>query len=84
MIPFSDEDLKPAVENILETKVKPSLALDGGGIRLVDIKDAKVYVELQGACVGCASSTNTIKYVVEKNLKSYIHPEIEVVNVPIQ
>ncbi len=80
MIPFSDEDLKPAVENILETKVKPSLALDGGGIKLIEIKDAKVYVELEGACIGCASSTNTIKYVVEKTLKSFIHPEIEVIH----
>ena len=83
MFPFSDEDLKPAVENILDSKVKPSLALDGGGIELVKIENAKVFVKLQGACVGCASSTTTIKHIVEKNLKSYIHPDIEVINMPV-
>ena len=83
MFPFSDDDLKPAVENILESKVKPSLALDGGGIELVNIKNAKVYVKLQGACIGCASSTSTITHIVEKSLKSYIHPDIEVINIPV-
>jgi len=80
MIPFSDEDLKPAVESILDTKVKPALALDGGGIKLIDVKDAVVYVELQGACVGCPSSATTLKNTVEKSLRSYIHPELKVVS----
>lgn len=81
MIPFSDEDLKPAVINIIESKIKPTLALDSGGIELIEIKNSKVYVELKGACVGCASSNQTIKHIVEKNLRSYIHPEIEVVDI---
>jgi len=40
-------------------------------------------VQLQGACVGCASSGTTLKYGVEKQMKILIHPEISVVNVPI-
>lgn len=80
MVPFSDEELKPAVEKSLE-KVKPMLALDGGGLNLLKIKDGKVYVQLQGACVGCASSGQTLKYGVERQLRIDIHPEIEVVNI---
>ena len=58
------------------------LALDGGGITLIDIKDGIVYVQLQGGCVGCSSSGTTLKYGVERQLRIDIHPEIRVVNVP--
>ncbi len=80
MIPFSDEELRPAVEKSLE-KVKPMLALDGGGLKLLDIKNGKVFVQLQGACVGCASSGQTLKYGIERQLRIDIHPEIEVINI---
>jgi Fe-S cluster biogenesis protein NfuA len=80
-IPFSDEDLKPAVNNSLN-KVKPTLALDGGGIDLIDIVNGVVYVQLQGGCVGCSSSNQTLKYTVERQLKIDIHPDITVINVP--
>lgn len=79
MIPFSDEELQPAVEKCLE-KVKPMLALDGGGLTFLGVKDGKVFVQLQGACVGCASSGQTLKYGIERQLRIDIHPEIEVVN----
>ena len=81
MIPFSDEELFPPVRNVIE-KVRPSIKLDGGDIELLDIRNGVVYVQLQGACVGCASSGTTIKFGVERQLKTLIHPEITVVNVP--
>ncbi len=81
MIPFTDEELLPAVANVIE-KVRPSIKLDGGDIQLVDIKDGRVYVQLQGACVGCASSGTTLKYGVERQMRTLIHPEIVVINVP--
>lgn len=80
MIPFTDEELLPAVERSLE-KVKPMLALDGGGMTLLAIKSGRVFVQLQGACVGCASSGQTLKYGIERQLRIDIHPEIEVVNI---
>ncbi len=46
------------------------------------IKNGKVFVQLQGACVGCSASGSTLKYVVEKELKAAIHPELEIINVP--
>ncbi|MGM0623701.1 MAG: NifU family protein [Campylobacterota bacterium] len=82
MIPFSDEELKEPVQKCID-KVRPSIALDGGDIKLIDIKDGKVYVQLLGACVGCASSGTTLKYGVERQLRTDIHPELEVVNVPV-
>ncbi len=80
MIPFTDEELRPVVEVSLE-KVEPMLALDGGGMKLLDIKNGKVFVQLQGACVGCSASNQTIKYGIERQLRMDIHPELEVINI---
>ena len=81
MIPFSDEELLEPVKAVIE-KVRPSLALDGGDIDFIAVKNGSVYVQLKGACIGCASSGSTLKYGVERQLRMDIHPEITVVNVP--
>jgi len=81
MIPFSDEELLSPVKSVID-KVRPSLALDGGDIDFVAVKNGTVYVQLKGACVGCASSGSTLKYGVERQLRMDIHPELNVVNVP--
>ena len=81
MIPFTDEELMNPVQVAID-KIRPTLALDGGDIDFITVKNAKVYVQLKGACVGCASSGNTLKYGVERQLKMDIHPELTVVNVP--
>jgi Fe-S cluster biogenesis protein NfuA len=81
MIPFSDEELLEPVKAVI-AKVQPSLALDGGDIDFITVKNSKVYVQLKGACVGCGSSSNTLKYGVERQLRMDIHPELCVVNVP--
>jgi len=81
-MPFTDEDLLTPVSNIIRTKIAPMLAKDGGAIQLLEIKNAKVYVQLQGACVGCAASGSTLKFIVEKELRAAIHPELEIINVP--
>jgi len=82
MMPFSDEDLQPPVKNIIENKIAPMLAKDGGAIKLIDILNGNVYIQLQGACIGCSASGSTLKYVVEKELKTAIHPELNIINVP--
>lgn len=81
MIPFTDEELMQPVNSVID-KVRPSLALDGGDIKFLTVKNSVVYVQLQGACVGCGSSGTTLKYGVERQLRMDIHPEITVVNVP--
>ena len=82
MIPFSDEELIDPVKVVID-KVRPSLALDGGDIDFLTVKNGAVYVQLKGACVGCGSSGSTLKYGVEPQLRMDIHPEITVINVPI-
>ncbi|MDE6885444.1 MAG: NifU family protein [Helicobacteraceae bacterium] len=80
MLPFSDEELIEPVESVLN-KLRPSIMLDGGNITLVEIKNGKVFVELQGACKGCPSSNITLKNGVERTLKNDIHPELEVISI---
>jgi Fe-S cluster biogenesis protein NfuA len=82
MIPFTDEELFDPVSVAID-KVRPSIALDGGDIKLVAVRNGAAYVQLSGACVGCASSGSTLKYGVERQLRMDIHPELTVVNVPI-
>jgi Fe-S cluster biogenesis protein NfuA len=82
MIPFSDEELLGPVRSVID-KVRPSLALDGGDIDFITVKNATVYVQLKGACIGCSSSGSTLKYGVERQLRMDIHPELTVVNVPL-
>jgi len=82
MIPFSDEELIDPVKRAIQ-KIQPSLALDGGDIDFIGIKNSKVYVQLKGACIGCASSGTTLKYGVERQLRVDIHPELVVINVPL-
>ena len=82
MIPFTDEELLEPVKAVID-KVRPSLALDGGDIDFVSVKNGSVYVQLKGACIGCASSGNTLKYGVERQIRMDIHPELCVVNVPV-
>lgn len=82
MIPFSDEELLEPVKQSLDT-VRPMLERDGGGMDLLGIKNGVVYVRLTRHCHGCAASSQTLKYGVERQLKLDIHPELSVVNIPI-
>jgi len=61
--------------DIIETRVRPAVAQDGGDIIFKDFQDGIVYLELQGACSGCPSSTVTLKNGIENMLKHYI-PEV--------
>ena len=81
MIPFTDEELLDPVSNVID-KIRPSLALDGGDIAFITVRNGTVYVQLKGACIGCASSGNTLKYGVERQIRMEIHPELNVINVP--
>jgi Fe-S cluster biogenesis protein NfuA len=82
MIPFSDEELLPVVEKVLD-KVRPMLVRDGGDMKLLSIKNGRVFIQFQGACHGCSASDQTLKYGVERQLRIDIHPEMEVVNIPL-
>ena len=69
-------EIEKKIINILETKVRPAVAKDGGDIKFKEFKDGKVKVELQGSCSGCPSSTMTLKQGVQNLLCHYI-PEVK-------
>ena len=68
-------EMEKKIIQILDTKIRPAVARDGGDIKFKEYKDGKVKVEMQGSCSGCPSSTMTLKQGVENLLKHYI-PEI--------
>ena len=69
-------DVEKKIIDILETKVRPAVAKDGGDIKFKEFKDGVVTVNLQGSCSGCPSSTMTLKQGVQNLLCHYI-PEIK-------
>ncbi len=66
--------MKERVEQVLE-KIRPSIAMDGGDVELVDVIDNVVKVRLTGACHGCPMSQMTLKMGIERIIKQEI-PEI--------
>ena len=62
--------------SLLEERIKPAVAQDGGDINFVKLQKGIVFLELRGACSGCPSSTITLKSGIENMLKYYI-PEIQ-------
>ena len=80
MFPFSDEELYYAVENVL-SDVSTYVDSHGGGIALLGVNDAVVYIQLGGACSGCSMSLMTTNMVVRRELRKLIHPELFVINV---
>lgn len=71
----ADEDIINQINDLLEQRVRPAVAGDGGDIAYRGFKDGVVYLTLQGACSGCPSSTATLKHGIEGLLKHYI-PEV--------
>jgi Fe-S cluster biogenesis protein NfuA len=71
----ADEDIVAQINELLETRVRPAVAGDGGDIRYRGYRDGVVYLAMQGACSGCPSSTATLKHGIEGLLKHYV-PEV--------
>lgn len=69
-------ELEKQIVEIIETRVRPSVAMDGGDIIYKEFKDGIVYLEMRGACSGCPSSTATLKNGIESMLKHYV-PEVQ-------
>ena len=69
-------EIEKKIINILDTKIRPAVARDGGDIKFQEFKDGVVKVKLQGSCSGCPSSTLTLKKGVENLLCHYI-PDVK-------
>ena len=70
------KEIEKQIINLLETKIRPAVAKDGGDIKFKEFKDGIVKVELQGSCSGCPSSTMTLKQGVQNLLRHYL-PEVK-------
>ncbi len=70
-----DDEIVAAIKELLETRVRPAVAMDGGDITFEDFEDGVVYLHMQGSCSGCPSSTATLKAGIENMLRHYI-PEV--------
>lgn len=72
----ADAEIVEQIKELLETRVRPAVAGDGGDIRYRGFRDGVVYLAMQGACSGCPSSTATLKQGIEGLLKHYV-PEVQ-------
>ena len=70
------KEIEKKIIKILDTKIRPAVAKDGGDIKFKEFKDGVVKVELQGSCSGCPSSTMTLKQGVQNLLCHYL-PEVK-------
>ncbi len=73
-----DSDTVRQIKEIIETKVRPAVARDGGDITFEDFDKGIVFLRLRGACAGCPSSTVTLKMGIENMLHHYIPEVLEV------
>ena len=70
-----DSEIVKKITDLLDTRVRPAVAQDGGDITFQSFQEGVVYLHMQGACAGCPSSTMTLKMGIENLLKHYI-PEV--------
>ena len=64
------------IKDLIETRVRPAVAGDGGDIKFRGFKDGTVYLAMKGACSGCPSSTATLKHGIQNLLKHFV-PEVQ-------
>jgi Fe-S cluster biogenesis protein NfuA len=73
-----EDEIVTQIKELLETRVRPAVAMDGGDIIFEDFEDGIVYLHMQGSCSGCPSSTATLKAGIENMLRHYIPEVVEV------
>src|SRR5882672_9765092 len=73
---IDDSEIAKQIREILDVKVRPAVAQDGGDITFQKFEDGIVYLNLKGSCAGCPSSVMTLKSGIENMLKHYI-PEVK-------
>ena len=70
-----DESIVGTIKELLETRVRPAVAQDGGDITFHGFRDGVVFLHMQGSCAGCPSSTATLKHGIENLLRHFV-PEV--------
>ncbi|KAH3680562.1 hypothetical protein WICMUC_000236 [Wickerhamomyces mucosus] len=75
-----EQEITDEIEELMETRIRPTIQEDGGDIIFLRYKDGKVYVQLQGACTSCSLSDDTLKSGIQSMLSHYIEEVEEVIN----
>ena len=70
------EEIVSTIKELLETRVRPAVAQDGGDITFHGYRDGHVFLRMRGACAGCPSSTATLQHGIQNLLRHFI-PEVE-------
>jgi len=73
-----DDEIVAKIKELIDTRVRPAVAMDGGDIVFHGFEHGIVFLEMQGACAGCPSSTATLKMGIENMLRHYIPEVVEV------
>jgi len=74
-------EVEKKIREILDTEIRPAVAMDGGDIQFDRFEDGVVYVYMQGSCAGCPSSTATLKMGIETRLREAVPEVQEVVSI---
>jgi Fe-S cluster biogenesis protein NfuA len=74
----ADADIIEQIKELIETRVRPAVAQDGGDIVYKGYKEGRLFLSMHGACSGCPSSTVTLKRGIESLIRHYV-PEVETV-----
>jgi Fe-S cluster biogenesis protein NfuA len=77
---YNDEDAETVatIKDLIETRVRPAVASDGGDITFRGFKDGIVYLNMKGSCAGCPSSTATLQHGIQNLLKHFVPDVVEV------
>jgi Fe-S cluster biogenesis protein NfuA len=73
-----DDEITAQIKELIETRVRPAVAQDGGDIVFRAFEDGIVYLHMQGSCSGCPSSTATLRHGIENMLRYYVPEVVEV------
>ena len=74
----ADEEVVTTIKDLIETRVRPAVANDGGDITFRGFKEGTVFLHMKGACSGCPSSTATLRHGIQNLLKHYVPEVVEV------
>ena len=74
----ADAETVATIKDLIETRVRPAVANDGGDITFKGFKDGVVYLNMKGSCAGCPSSTATLQHGIQNLLRHYVPDVTEV------
>ena len=76
-----ENELLDQINDLLDEKIRPGLAGDGGGLEIISLEDKKLTIRYQGACGSCPSSLSGTLFAIERMLKDDIDPDLEVISI---